>query len=108
MSWVAALIKRGDITLATDLGTGDQVLVTPATPGSPAAGISSGSYVYDGAALQMASSPAMLHTLSDVTDVNVATVAAASVKGLLVRDITVADGVAGAYKLVSVLDLGQF
>ena len=105
---VAALIKRGDIAAAGDLGTGDQVLVTPATPGTPAAGINSGSYVYDGSALQMASSPAMLHTLSDVTDANVATVAAASAKGLLVRDSTVADGVAGAYKLVSVLDLGQY
>ena len=105
---VAALITRGDIASAADLGTGDQVIVTPATPGTPVAGVDPGSYVYDGAALQMASSPAMLHTLSDVTDTNVVTVSAASTKGILVRDSSVADGAASAYKLVSVLDLGSF
>ena len=105
---VAALIKRGDITTAADLSTGDQVLVTPATPGAPIAGVDTGNYVYDGAALQMASSPAMLHTLSDVTDTNVVTVSATSIKGILVRDNNVADGAASAYKLISVLDLGSF
>ena len=46
------------MTAAGELGSGDQVIVTPAMPGTLAAGVDSGAYAYDGAALQMASSSA--------------------------------------------------
>ena len=51
----------------------------------------------------------VLHGLSDVDDAAVAAVTAANVKGILVRDGSVAaDGSPGAYKMVEVLDLGSF
>ncbi len=48
----------------------------------------------------------LLHDLGDVSDGSVQTVGAADIKGLLVRDNTIADGLAGAYKLVNVIDCG--
>lgn len=51
---------------------------------------------------------AQLHNLADVSDTTVATVAPANGKGFLIRDGSVADGAAGAYKLISFLDLGSF
>ena len=50
-----------------------------------------------------------LHGMSDVDDAAVAAVTAANAEGVLVRDGSVAaDGDPGAYKLVSVVDLGSF
>ena len=50
-----------------------------------------------------------LHGCSDVSDTTVATVLPANAKGLLVRDSSVAaDGSPSAYKLVNVIDLGEF
>lgn len=49
-----------------------------------------------------------VHSCTDVSDATVQTVTAANIKGLLVRDVTVADGLPNAYKLVDVLDLGTF
>jgi hypothetical protein len=50
-----------------------------------------------------------LHGCSDVSDTAVAAVLPANAKGLLVRDSSVAaDGAPAAYKLVNVIDLGEF
>jgi len=49
-----------------------------------------------------------IHSATDVSDTTVVAVTAVNQKGLLVRDNTIADGVAAAYKLVNTLDLGTF
>lgn len=69
--------------------------------------------MYDGANWTLLSTGTVVggvtvHGATDVSDTNVATVAPGDVKGILVRDGTVADGLANAYKLVSVVDLGTF
>jgi hypothetical protein len=53
--------------------------------------------------------PLSLHGCGDVSDSAVSVVAPADAKGVLVRDSSVAaDGAANAYKLVNVIDLGEF
>jgi hypothetical protein len=70
--------------------------------------------VYDGAAWHLvesgvvAATPFSIHSAADVSDATVGSVATADVKGILVRDNTIADGVAGAYKLVDVIDAGTY
>jgi hypothetical protein len=70
--------------------------------------------VYDGAAWHVVSSGVVasaantIHSAGDVSDSAVATVTATNQKGVLVRDNSIADGVAAAYKLVNTLDLGTF
>ena len=56
----------------------------------------------------VAATPFSIHAASDVSDAAVAAVAPADEKGLLMRDGSVADGLAGAYKLVNVIDAGMF
>jgi hypothetical protein len=70
--------------------------------------------VYDGAAWHVvasgvvASSSSSVHSANDVSDSAIATMTAVNQKGLLVRDNSIADGAAAAYKLANVLDLGTF
>jgi len=70
--------------------------------------------VFDGAAWHIvasgvvAATPFSIHAAADVSDAAVAAVAPADEKGLLMRDGSVADGLAGAYKLVDVIDAGTF
>ena len=70
--------------------------------------------VFDGAAWHIvasgvvAATPFSIHAAADVSDAAVAAVTPANEKGLLMRDGSVADGLAGAYKLVDVLDMGTF
>jgi len=70
--------------------------------------------VYDGAAWHLVESGVVaatafsIHSAADVSDATVGSVATADVKGILVRDNTIADGVAGAYKLVDVIDAGVY
>ena len=49
-----------------------------------------------------------IHSAADVADAAIAAVTPADQKGLLVRDASVADGLAGAYKLADVIDAGTF
>ena len=70
--------------------------------------------VFDGAAWHIvasgvvAATPFSIHAAADVSDAAVAAVTPANEKGLLMRDGSVADGLAGAYKLVDVIDAGTF
>jgi hypothetical protein len=70
--------------------------------------------VYDGATWHViesgvvAAAPFAIHSAADVADGAVAVVTTANQKGLLVRDASVADGLAGAYKLADVIDAGTF
>lgn len=97
----------GDYFVVSDAGTiaGDTVNINQA--------VNVGDQIlYDGAAWHVLAAGSAggdtLHGLADVADSAVATVAGTDVKGLLVRDNTIADGLPGAYKLISVLDLGTF
>ena len=119
-----ANLANGDpLSGATGLIAGDYFMI--ATAGTPtgltgaAATLNGKAFtvgdqvVYDGAEWREFTSPPppsnTLHGLSDVDDAATAAVVAADVKGLLVRDGSVAaDGSPGAYKLVEVLDLGSF
>jgi hypothetical protein len=99
---------------------GDYFIVSkPGTPAGDAANINvalnaNDHIVYDGAAWRVVSSGVVasaaftVHAAADVSDTAVATVLTTNQKGVLVRDTTVADGVANAYKLVDTLDLGTF
>ena len=70
--------------------------------------------VFDGAAWHIVSSgvvagsAASIHSSTDVSDGTVVKVTAANQKGVLVRDNSIADGVAAAYKLTDTLDLGTY
>ena len=70
--------------------------------------------VFDGAAWHIvasgvvAATPFSILAAADVSDAAVAAVTPANEKGLLMRDGSVADGLAGAYKLVDVIDAGVF
>jgi hypothetical protein len=70
--------------------------------------------VYDGANWHVVASGVVaatafsVHAASDVADAAVGTVTPANQKGLLMRDLAVTDGLAGAYKLVNTLDCGTF
>lgn len=109
----------GKISGGTDPIEGDFFIVSKAgTPTGDAAPINvalnaNDHVVWTGSAWHVVSAgvdigPVSLHSCVDVSDSAVAAVTAANVKGLLVRDSSVADGLANAYKLVEVLDLGQF
>lgn len=57
----------------------------------------------------LVTTPLSLHGSVDVSDTTVQSVDADKIKGVLVRDSSViADGSPGAYKLVAVLDLGEY
>ena len=108
------------INVGTGMQEGDYFLVTkPGTVTGDAAPLNvalnaNDHLVYDGSAWHVvasgvvATSSFTVHAASDVSDAAVAAVASGSQKGLLVRDATVNDGLANAYKLVDKLDLGTF
>ena len=102
-------MKEGDYFLVTKAGT-----VTGDAPNLNVALNANDHIVYDGAAWRVVSSGVVasatntVHSAGDVADGTVVQVTSANQKGVLVRDNTIADGVAAAYKLVDVLDLGTF
>ena len=111
---------NGKINAGTGMQEGDYFLVTkPGTVTGDAAPLNvalnaNDHLVYDGSAWHVvasgvvASASFTVHAASDVSDAAVAAVASGSQKGVLVRDATVNDGLADAYKLVDKLDLGTF
>jgi hypothetical protein len=102
-------MKEGDYFLVTKGGTvtGDVASLNTAMNAND-------HIVYDGATWRLVSSGVVagaafaVHSAGDVADGTVYTVTSANQKGVLVRDNSIADGVAGAYKLVNTLDLGTF
>ena len=100
---------EGDYFLVIKAGT-----VTGDVPALNAALNANDHLVFDGAAWHIvasgvvAATPFSIHAAADVSDAAVGTVAIADEKGLLMRDGSVADGLAGAYKLVDVIDAGVF
>ena len=102
--------KEGDYLLVTKGGT-----VTGETPASLNVAMNANDHiVFDGATWHVVSSGVVanatnsVHSAADVSDSTVASVTSANQKGVLVRDASIADGVAAAYKLVNTLDLGTF
>jgi hypothetical protein len=103
-------MKEGDYLLVVKPGT-----VTGETPASLNTAMNANDHiVYDGAQWRVvasgvvASTSITIHAAGDVKDGTLSTVTATNQKGVLVRDGSIADGVADAYKLTSVLDLGTF
>ena len=116
----AGFTVGGKVNAGSNMREGDYFLVTkPGTVTGDAAALNvalnaNDHLVYDGAAWHVvasgvvATSPFTVHAAADVSDTAVAAVASGSQKGVLVRDATVNDGLANAYKLVNKLDLGTF
>jgi hypothetical protein len=116
----AGFTVGGKISAGSNMAEGDYFLVTKAgTVVGDAANLNvalnaNDHIVYDGAAWHVVSSGVVasaantIHSAGDVSDSAVATVTATNQKGVLVRDNSIADGVAAAYKLVNTLDLGTF
>jgi len=110
----------GKISAGSNMKEGDYFLVVKGgTVTSDAASINGAlgandHIVYDGATWHVvssgvvASSAASIHSSTDVSDDTVVKVASANQKGVLVRDSSIADGVAAAYKLTDTLDLGTY
>ena len=116
----AGFTVGGKVSAGSNMAEGDYFLVTKAgTVTGDAAPLNvavnaNDHIVYDGAAWHVVSSGVVasaantIHSAGDVSDSAVATVTATNQKGVLVRDNSIADGVAAAYKLVNTLDLGTF
>jgi hypothetical protein len=116
----AGFTVGGKISAGSNMAEGDYFLVTKAgTVVGDAANLNvalnaNDHIVYDGAAWHVVSSGVVasaantIHSAGDVSDSTVATVTTTNQKGVLVRDNSIADGVAAAYKLVNTLDLGTF
>jgi hypothetical protein len=116
----AGFTVGGKVSAGSNMKEGDYFLVVKAgTVAGDAANLNvalnaNDHIVYDGAAWHVvssgvvASATASIHSCSDVNDSTVQTITPANQKGVLVRDNTIADGVADAYKLTNVLDLGTF
>ena len=116
----SGFLTAGKLTAGAGMMIGDYMLVSQA--GTPAGDAAAGTkalaandhLVWTGSAWHLIGSgyvggPVTVHQAADVTDAAVQTVIAANIKGILVRDSSVAaDGTTGAYKLVDVLDLGMF
>jgi hypothetical protein len=106
-------MKEGDYFLVTKAGTVTGETGASATNLNVAMNAND-HIVFDGATWHVvssgvvASSSASIHSCTDVSDGTVVQVTSANQKGLLVRDNSIADGVAAAYKLTNTLDLGQF
>ena len=102
-------MAEGDYFLVTKAGT-----VTGDATGLNAALNANDHIVFDGATWRVVSSGVVagaantVHSAGDVSDGTVAKVTAANQKGVLVRDNSIADGVANAYKLTDTLDLGTY
>jgi hypothetical protein len=120
----AGFTVAGKIGSGSNMVEGDYFLVTKAGTVTAETGPSATNLnvalnandhiVYDGAKWHVVSSGVVagaafsVHSASDVSDGTVASVTPANQKGLLVRDNSIADGVAAAYKLTNTLDLGTF
>jgi hypothetical protein len=104
-------LKEGDFFVVSKAGTpaGDAAPVNVALAANDhivfVGGVSKWHVISSG----LVATALSLHGCGDVSDSVVATVAPADMKGVLVRDSSVAtDGAANAYKLVDVIDLGTF
>ena len=116
----AGFTVGGKVSAGTNMKEGDYLLVTKAgTVTGDAAGLNAAlnandHIVFDGAAWHVVSSGVVagaantVHSAGDVSDGAIAAMTAANQKGLLVRDNSIADGVANAYKLANTLDLGVY
>jgi len=116
----AGFIAGGKISAGSNMKEGDYFLVIKSgTVTGDVASLSvalnaNDHLVYDGAAWHVvasgvvAASAFSVHAASDVADAAVGTVTPINQKGLLMRDLAVTDGLAGAYKLVNTLDCGSF
>jgi len=116
----AGFAIAGKISAGSNMTEGDYFLVVKGgTVTGDAASINGAlgandHIVYDGATWHVvssgvvASSAASIHSSTDVSDTTVVKVTAANQKGVLVRDNSIADGVAAAYKLTDTLDLGTY
>jgi hypothetical protein len=116
----AGFAVNAKISAGSNMVEGDYFLVTKAgTPTGDTANVNvalnaNDHIVYDGAQWRVVASgvvagaTASIHSCSDVSDSAVATMTSANQKGVLVRDGSIADGLANAYKLANVLDLGTF
>ena len=113
------LAQNGKLSAGSALKEGDFFLVSKAgTPTGDAAEVNvalnaNDHLVWTGVKWHVVNAgydvgPITLHSCADVADGAVATVTTAHLKGILVRDSSVADGLANAYKLVDTLDLGTF
>jgi hypothetical protein len=116
----AGFAIAGKISAGTNAQEGDYFLVVKggtvtgdAAPINGALGAND-HIVFDGATWHVvssgvvASSASSIHSSTDVSDGTVVKVTAANQKGVLVRDNSIADGVAAAYKLTDTLDLGTY
>jgi len=116
----AGFAVNAKISAGSNMVEGDYFLVTKAgTPTGDAANVNvalnaNDHIVYDGAQWRVVASGVVapsaftVHAAGDVSDSAVATVTATNQKGVLVRDDSIVDGIAAAYKLVNTLDLGTF
>ena len=116
----AGFAVAGKISAGSNMAEGDYFLVVKGgTVTGDAASINGAlgandHIVYDGATWHVvssgvvASSASSIHSSTDVSDGTVVKVTAANQKGVLVRDGSLADGVAAAYKLTDTLDLGTY
>lgn len=116
----AGFTVGGKISAGTNAKEGDYFLVVKGgTVTGDAASINlllgaNDHIVFDGAIWHVVSSGVVagaassVHSCSDVADGTVVKVTAANQKGVLVRDNSIADGVAAAYKLTDTLDLGTY
>ena len=115
----AGFVVGAKINAGTGQQEGDYFIVSkPGTPTGDAAPINvalnaNDHIVFTGAAYHVISSGVIasavsVHSCVDVADTTVGSVSATNTKGLLVRDGSINDGLPNAYKLVDVLDLGQF
>lgn len=100
------------ITAKADLKAGDLVIVTDSTNADASGNVGPGTYVYDGTSfVKEPGGGGGANHLGDLLNVNTtaATVTAANIGGLLVRDISVATETdPNAYKLVTAIDSGTY
>ena len=104
-------LKEGDFFVVSKAGTvaGDHAKINGTLAANDHIVYVGGADVWHVISSGLISTPLSLHGCGDVKDATVSAVAPADMKGVLVRDSSVAaDGTADAYKLVQVLDLGEF
>ena len=116
----AGFTVGGKVSAGSNMAEGDYFLVTKAgTVTGDATNLNAAlnandHIVFDGATWRVVSSGVVagaantVHSAGDVSDGTVVKVTPANQKGVLVRDGSLADGVAAAYKLTDTLDLGTY
>ena len=110
---IAGLTGAGEIASAGDLNAGDTVIITDSGNADRSSQVGPGTYIYNGTAFIKSPVGGGVEYLQDLLNVDSSnppsTVAAANQSTLIVRDGSVAaETAAGAYKQISVLDLGTY